>query len=64
MNDVPIKHIPVLADTLLQQISLPRDAVMVDATIGHGGHAYLLGEKLGSEGHIIGFDVVKDDHFY
>jgi 16S rRNA (cytosine1402-N4)-methyltransferase len=57
MNDVPAKHIPVLADTLLQQISLPKDAVMVDATIGHGGHAYLLAKKFGPVGHIIGFDV-------
>jgi 16S rRNA (cytosine1402-N4)-methyltransferase len=57
MNDVPAKHIPVLADTLLQQISLPKDAVMVDATIGQGGHAYLLAKKFEPMGHIIGFDV-------
>ncbi|MFI4912699.1 MAG: 16S rRNA (cytosine(1402)-N(4))-methyltransferase RsmH [Sedimentisphaeraceae bacterium JB056] len=57
MNDVPAKHIPVLADTLLQQISLPKDAVMVDATIGQGGHAYLLAKKFESVSHIIGFDV-------
>ena len=57
MNDVPAKHIPVLADTLLQQISLPKDAVMVDATIGQGGHAYLLAKKFEPVSHIIGFDV-------
>ncbi len=56
-KDVPIEHIPVLADTLLQQIALPKDAVMVDATIGHGCHAYLLAEKFDLHGHIIGFDV-------
>lgn len=56
-KDVPSEHIPVLADTLLQQISLPKDAVMVDATIGHGGHAYLLAKKFDLHGHIIGFDV-------
>ncbi len=60
MKDVQTTHIPVLADTLLQQICLPRDAVMVDATIGQGGHAYLLGKKFSDQGHIIGFDVDPD----
>lgn len=57
MNVVPEKHTPVLADTLCQQISLSTDAIMVDATIGHGGHAYLLAKKFDLRGHIIGFDV-------
>lgn len=57
MKDVQVEHIPVLADTLLQQISLPKDAVMVDATIGQGCHAYLFAEKFKPFGHIIGFDV-------
>jgi len=30
---------------------------MVDATIGHGGHSFLFGGKLGPAGSIIGFDV-------
>ncbi len=60
MKDVQITHIPVLADTLLQQISIPSDGIMVDATIGQGGHAYLLGKKLSAAGHIIGFDVDPD----
>jgi len=54
------EHIPVLAKTLVEQISLPRDAVMVDATIGHGGHSLLLGSLLGPEGSIIGLDVDKN----
>lgn len=54
------EHIPVLAKTLAEQISLPRDAVMVDATIGHGGHSLLLGSYLGPEGTIIGLDVDKN----
>ncbi len=57
MSNVRAEHIPVLADTLLQQIRLPKDAVMVDATIGHGSHAYLLSEKFKPVSHIIGFDV-------
>lgn len=54
------EHIPVLAKTLAERISLPRDAVMVDATIGHGGHSLLLGALLGPEGTIIGLDIDKN----
>lgn len=55
-----IEHIPVLADTLAEQISLPPDGVMVDATIGHGGHSLLFGKTLGPEAVIVGFDVDND----
>jgi len=57
MDEKPAEHIPVLAQTLLENISLPRDAVMVDATIGHGGHSLLFAQQLGPEGLIIGLDV-------
>jgi 16S rRNA C1402 N4-methylase RsmH len=51
------EHIPVLAETLTGQINLPTDAVMVDSTIGHGGHSFLFGKSLGSEAVLIGLDV-------
>jgi 16S rRNA (cytosine1402-N4)-methyltransferase len=57
VNDSATKHIPVLADSLAEQINLPQDAVMVDATIGQGGHSLLFGRRLGPEGAIIGLDV-------
>ncbi len=57
MNGSIVEHIPVLAETLAEQINLPPDGVMVDATIGHGGHSLLFGRKLGPDGAIIGFDV-------
>jgi 16S rRNA (cytosine1402-N4)-methyltransferase len=57
VNDSATKHIPVLADSLAEQINLPQDAVMVDATIGQGGHSLLFGKRLGPEGAIIGLDV-------
>jgi 16S rRNA (cytosine1402-N4)-methyltransferase len=50
-------HIPVLADSLAEQIKLSQDAVMVDATVGNGGHSLLFGKRLGPEGAIIGLDV-------
>jgi 16S rRNA (cytosine1402-N4)-methyltransferase len=51
------KHIPVLSETLAEQVTLPPDGVMVDATIGQGGHSYLFGRFLGPNGIIIGLDV-------
>ncbi len=59
--DAPVvEHIPVLAETLAEQINLPTDGVMVDATIGHGGHSFLFGSKLGPEAVIVGLDVDKE----
>jgi 16S rRNA (cytosine1402-N4)-methyltransferase len=52
-----IEHIPVLSGTLAEQIKLPSDGVMVDATIGQGGHSLLLGKGLGPEAVIVGLDV-------
>jgi 16S rRNA C1402 N4-methylase RsmH len=46
------EHIPVLAKILVEQIKLPHDAAMVDATIGQGGHSLLFGKGLGPKGAI------------
>ena len=59
-NASAVEHIPVLATTLAEQIILPKDAVMVDATVGHGGHSYLFGRTLGTEGIIVGLDVDRN----
>ncbi len=60
MNSSAVEHIPVLAEILAEQINLPTDGVMVDATIGQGGHSFLFGRTLGPEGVIIGLDVDKE----
>ncbi len=59
MNEAVAGHIPVLAKTLIEQINLPPDAVMVDATIGQGGHSYLFGKTLGPGAVIVGLDMDK-----
>jgi 16S rRNA (cytosine1402-N4)-methyltransferase len=59
VNCPAVEHIPVLAETLTEQIRLPRDGVMVDATIGHGGHSLLFGAQLGPEAVLVGLDVDK-----
>ncbi|MBN1127064.1 MAG: 16S rRNA (cytosine(1402)-N(4))-methyltransferase RsmH [Sedimentisphaerales bacterium] len=51
------KHISVLSDNLSEQIRIPPDAIMVDATVGYGGHSLRLGSRLGPEGTIVGLDV-------
>lgn len=55
-----IEHTPVLAGTLAEQIKLPSDGVMVDATVGQGGHSLLLGRTLGPEAVIVGLDLDKN----
>ncbi len=60
MNDSIVEHIPVLAETLAERIELPPDGVMVDATIGQGGHSFLLGKTLGPEAVLIGMDIDKN----
>jgi len=57
VNGSTAEHIPVLAGILTEQINLPPDGVMVDATIGHGGHSLLFGRRLSPRGAIVGFDV-------
>lgn len=57
---LPNEHISVLIQGLAEQISLPRDGVVVDATVGHGGHSLLFGETMGPEGTIFGMDVDKE----
>lgn len=50
-------HIPVLAQAVADHITFGPAAVVVDATVGQGGHSRLLGEHLASEGLLIGLDV-------
>ena len=47
-----VRHIPVLADEVLELLDPQPGQVVVDATTGVGGHARLLAEKLGASGQI------------
>jgi 16S rRNA (cytosine1402-N4)-methyltransferase len=55
--DENVEHVPVLAGALAEQISCPQDGVMVDVTVGHGGHSFLFGERLGPAGTLVGLDL-------
>jgi 16S rRNA (cytosine1402-N4)-methyltransferase len=56
VDDANIEHVPVLAGPLTEQISCPQDGVMVDVTVGHGGHSFLFGNRLGAAGTLVGLD--------
>jgi len=53
----PNEHIAVLKRELAERINVPRDGVILDATIGYGGHSLLFGKQLGPGGTIVGLDV-------
>lgn len=47
----------MLADALLEHLALPEGGIVVDATVGLGGHAVRLLDKVGKEGRLIGLDI-------
>jgi 16S rRNA (cytosine1402-N4)-methyltransferase len=57
VDDANVEHVPVLAGALAEQISCPQDGVMVDVTVGHGGHSFLFGKQLGPAGTLVGLDI-------
>jgi 16S rRNA (cytosine1402-N4)-methyltransferase len=50
------QHIPVLADQVLHWLAPQAGQVVVDGTLGGGGHARLLADRVGSEGLVVGLD--------
>lgn len=55
-----LQHVPVLTEPLLEWIQIPTDGIMVDTTVGHGGHSRLFGRMLGPEGVLLGLDVDRN----
>ena len=49
-------HVPVMTREVLHYLDPQPGQVLVDATVGVGGHARLLAEKVGAQGRIIGID--------
>jgi 16S rRNA (cytosine1402-N4)-methyltransferase len=50
-------HIPVLADQTLKLLEPRPGDVVVDCTVGRGGHAMLLAQAVAPGGRILGFDL-------
>jgi 16S rRNA (cytosine1402-N4)-methyltransferase len=50
------RHVPVLPVEVLENLAVAPGQVIVDATVGAGGHARLLAERLAPTGRLIGLD--------
>lgn len=50
------KHVPVLYEECLENLSIKPDGIYVDGTLGGGGHAFGIGSKLNEKGMLIGID--------
>ena len=50
-------HAPVLPTEVLECLAPRPGEIVVDATVGAGGHAWLLASGLGTQGRFFGFDV-------
>ena len=62
LGDEPVNgsgqgHLPVLVEPVLELLDPRPGQCLVDCTIGPGGHAKILAERLGSEGRLIGIDL-------
>jgi 16S rRNA (cytosine1402-N4)-methyltransferase len=51
------QHVPILVEELLETLAPARGERAVDATLGHGGHARRLLERLAPGGMVLGLDV-------
>ncbi|HEX4824653.1 MAG TPA: 16S rRNA (cytosine(1402)-N(4))-methyltransferase RsmH [Candidatus Polarisedimenticolaceae bacterium] len=56
MNDAERVHEPVLLEESIELLRVVPGAVVIDATLGPGGHAEALLERVGPEGRVIGID--------
>jgi len=50
------QHVPVLLEEVLQYLNVRPGGVMVDATVGLGGHSSEIAKRLGGTGRLICFD--------
>ena len=53
-------HVPVLLEKSMQYLSLTPGAVVLDGTVGGGGHAETILERTAPDGVLIGLDVDQD----
>jgi 16S rRNA (cytosine1402-N4)-methyltransferase len=54
--DMPRTHVPVLAGELIEALDPQPGQVAIDCTLGGGGHARLVAERIGPAGTLIGID--------
>lgn len=57
---MPSPHIPVLADDVIERLAIQPGDIVLDGTIGFGGHSALMLERLQNRGLLIGMDQDPD----
>lgn len=58
--EMEYSHIPVLYDECMENLKIDPDGIYVDGTVGGGGHACGIGERLSERGLLIGIDRDRD----
>ena len=53
-------HVPVLYDECMENLNIRPDGIYVDGTLGGGGHAFGIGQRLSEKGLLIGIDRDQD----
>jgi len=56
MADLPSRHVPVLAAEIVEHLRPQPGDILVDGTLGGGGHTRLLAAAVGPDGRIIALD--------
>jgi len=56
-----LKHIPVLLDEVLDHLNLRAGQIVVDCTLGLGGHSEAILKKIGKKGQLIAFEQDADN---
>ncbi len=49
-------HVPVMTQELIEHLNIKPESLVVDATVGTGGHALAIAKLLGPQGRLIGID--------
>ena len=54
-------HIPILVDEIMETLNPSPGEVVVDCTLGYGGHAAQFAQRIGKTGKLIGVDADSDE---
>ena len=55
-----MKHVPVLMNEVVESLQLKLNANVIDCTLGDGGHAEMMLEKIAPEGKLLGIDTDRE----
>lgn len=57
---IEFNHVPVLFEECMEKLNIRPDGIYVDGTLGGGGHAFGIGQRLSEKGLLIGIDRDQD----